>query len=336
MGKMIKRLLQLALVALLAIPAWTQVMQNAIVNTRIETIGTPTDSPGAGTYGSTQSVTLSDASAGFILYTVDGSTPACPSTGTLYTGAFNISVTTTLKAIGCLGGNGGGVRTSVYTISAVSIVHTGGAWHQCTSCTTNNGSTTGNTAAGATVFVIMSYPDTRSITAISDAAGDAFDITTACTNSANVKCKIFEADPGGYKLAGYCFPSSAGSAANVITATLGGSAAYFTVMPSAYTGATCKLDTGSVPSGSGSGTGLTLALGTALNTSGAGMLLITYGVSNSYSLAAKSPWAEASGTVSSGDGSDYLIGSGGAENNAIFTNGGSGTWAVYGYAFQHQ
>ena len=78
---------------------------------------TPVDSPGAGTYSSTQSVTITDATAQFILYTTSGSAPACPATGTLYSGAFNISVTTTLKAIGCNGVTGGGVLTSVYTIS---------------------------------------------------------------------------------------------------------------------------------------------------------------------------------------------------------------------------
>src|SRR5271157_5560091 len=72
---------------------------------------TPTDSPGAGTYSSTQSVTLSDAHALTILYTTTGTPPSCPSTGTLYSGAFNISVTTTIKAIGCNGVTGGGVLT---------------------------------------------------------------------------------------------------------------------------------------------------------------------------------------------------------------------------------
>ena len=83
---------------------------------------TPVDSPGGGTYSSTQSVTITDATATFILYTLDGSTPACPGTGTLYTGAFNISATTTLKAIGCNGITGGAVLTSVYTISGGGIV----------------------------------------------------------------------------------------------------------------------------------------------------------------------------------------------------------------------
>ena len=84
----------------------------------IPTVATPTDAPGAGTYGSTQSVTLSDPGSALIHYTVDGSTPSFIA-GTLYTGAFNIAATSTLKAIGCaMDGVCGGVLTSVYTISA--------------------------------------------------------------------------------------------------------------------------------------------------------------------------------------------------------------------------
>lgn len=81
---------------------------------------TPVASPGAGSYGSTQSVTLTDASAATILYTTDGSTPACPLTGTLYSTAISISVTTTLKAVGCNGADGGSVLTAVYTIGGAT------------------------------------------------------------------------------------------------------------------------------------------------------------------------------------------------------------------------
>ena len=122
------RTLLLAL-ALTAASASAQVLVPIMAGN--ERAGTPTDSPGMGTYSSTQSVTLSDPTAATILYTTDGSTPACPATGTLYTGAFNISVTTTLKAIGCNGVTGGGVLTSVYTISGGGITWstmTNGQW----------------------------------------------------------------------------------------------------------------------------------------------------------------------------------------------------------------
>lgn len=114
---------------------------------------TPTDSPGGGTYGSTQSVTLSDPTSSLILYTTDGSTPACPGTGTLYTGAISVSVTTTIKAIGCNGVTGGGVLTSVYTISG-GITEVGSGSQRATS---SNGGTTaafpGNVTSGNLLIV---------------------------------------------------------------------------------------------------------------------------------------------------------------------------------------
>jgi len=83
-------------------------------------VSTPTDSPGAGTYTSTQTVTLSDTTSGStILYTTNGSTPACPSTGTTYSTGISVAATTTIKAIGCKSGTAdSSVLTSVYTISA--------------------------------------------------------------------------------------------------------------------------------------------------------------------------------------------------------------------------
>jgi hypothetical protein len=79
----------------------------------------PTDSPGQGTYSSAQTITLTDATADLIRYTLDGSTPSFTA-GTLYTGTFSSgSSTVTIKAIGCdFSGACGGVLSSVYTISA--------------------------------------------------------------------------------------------------------------------------------------------------------------------------------------------------------------------------
>lgn len=109
--------MRIAALLLAAVALCGQGVKSTLVSL-VDAPNTPVDSPGAGTYSSTQSVTITDATAQFILYTTSGSTPACPATGTLYSGAFNISVTTTLKAIGCNGVTGGGVLTSVYTISS--------------------------------------------------------------------------------------------------------------------------------------------------------------------------------------------------------------------------
>ena len=108
----------LILSLLFAAAAFAQHNQIQVLLADTDAPVTPVDMPGGGTYSSTQSVTITDATATFILYTLDGSTPACPGTGTLYTGAFNISSTSTLKAIGCNGITGGAVLTSVYTITA--------------------------------------------------------------------------------------------------------------------------------------------------------------------------------------------------------------------------
>ena len=81
-----------------------------------------TGSSGAWTCTGTPTITLTDASASTIFYSLT-TTPNCTGTGTLYTGAFSGSGTTfTLTAIGCNGITGGAVLTSVYTISAGGIL----------------------------------------------------------------------------------------------------------------------------------------------------------------------------------------------------------------------
>jgi hypothetical protein len=130
-------------------------------------VSTPTDSPGVGTYTSTQTVTLSTTTPGAtILYTTTGTAPSCPSTGTTYSTGFSVSSTTTVKAIGCKSGlTDSAVLTSVYTITAsTAFVNSACA-----------GGTTGATTAatdmtGANFFVFSVTRNTSSVagTAISD------------------------------------------------------------------------------------------------------------------------------------------------------------------------
>ena len=85
----------------------------------VETCATPTFSPAAGTYNEAQDVTISTTTSGAsIYYTTDNSTPSATN-GTLYTGAINVSSTTTIKAIAVkTGNNDSQVAEATYTISS--------------------------------------------------------------------------------------------------------------------------------------------------------------------------------------------------------------------------
>jgi hypothetical protein len=98
------------------------------------TVATPIDSPGAGSYGSAQTVTLSSSTSGAtICYTTNGTTPAATtagtcSTGTTYSTGISVAATTTIKAIGTKTGMANsGVLSGVYTISGSGIFHITGA-----------------------------------------------------------------------------------------------------------------------------------------------------------------------------------------------------------------
>ena len=79
---------------------------------------TPLISPATGTYASAQTVTVTDATSGAnIYYTTDGSQPTASST--LYSNAFTVSSTTTVKAIAIASGfTQSNTATSVITINS--------------------------------------------------------------------------------------------------------------------------------------------------------------------------------------------------------------------------
>jgi len=80
-----------------------------------------TASPTGGTYGSTQSVTLTANEAATIYYTTNGTTPTTSST--VYTGSISISATTTLKYFAKdTAGNSETVKTSTYTIGQCAVL----------------------------------------------------------------------------------------------------------------------------------------------------------------------------------------------------------------------
>jgi hypothetical protein len=80
-------------------------------------VASPTFSPAAGTYTGSQTVTLTVTTSGAsIRYTTDGSTPSA-TVGTVYTGAFTVSASATIRAVGYKTGlTTSPVATAVYTI----------------------------------------------------------------------------------------------------------------------------------------------------------------------------------------------------------------------------
>ncbi|MFA6436790.1 MAG: chitobiase/beta-hexosaminidase C-terminal domain-containing protein [Candidatus Paceibacterota bacterium] len=96
-------------------------------------IAAPTISPAAGTYTSTQSVTLTAAGTTGICYTANGTTPVCSAlgttctTGTLYASAISVSSSQTITAISCYSNNRqSSTASAAYTISTSSSSGGGG------------------------------------------------------------------------------------------------------------------------------------------------------------------------------------------------------------------
>src|SRR3989344_2037881 len=80
----------------------------------------PTASPVAGSFSSTQSVTLTATGSTSIHYTTSGTDPTC-STGTTYSGAISVSSTTTIEAISCYpNSNASSVVSFTYTKTSSS------------------------------------------------------------------------------------------------------------------------------------------------------------------------------------------------------------------------
>lgn len=109
----------IAATATLKAIAYNGVLTDSSVTSGVFTINgavaTPTFSPVAGYYSTSQSVTISSATAGAsFYYTTDGSTPTTGST--LYTGAITVPVDTTVKVLGVKTGySNSSIASAAYT-----------------------------------------------------------------------------------------------------------------------------------------------------------------------------------------------------------------------------
>lgn len=108
-----------------ALTSWTNsAVATAAYVINLPVVATPTFSPVAGTYASTQTVSLSCSTAGSsIYYTIDGSTPTFPITGTttLYSGPLTVSASETIRAIGAASGfTNSAVGSAAYVIGSVT------------------------------------------------------------------------------------------------------------------------------------------------------------------------------------------------------------------------
>lgn len=181
----------LCLVPLIAASAYGQMLTAGIVNAAgSNQVAKPTDSPGAGTYTSTQTVTLSDATAGStICYTTDGSTPGAATPGTCdssptqtYSGGFSVAATTTVKAIGTKAAMiNSGVLTSIYTITPIGSFVTSA---QAKSANANTATTSTVDTSGATLLVCACGMNGTSCT-ITDSKSNTWQVPAGGTNVLN-------------------------------------------------------------------------------------------------------------------------------------------------------
>jgi hypothetical protein len=151
---------------------------------------TPVFSPAGGTYSSSQTVTISDATSGAtIYYTTNGTTPTASSTK--YTGAITVSSSETLEAIAVATGyTNSAVATAAYTIqttAATPVFSPAGGTYSSAQTVTISDATSGATiyyTTNGTTPTASSTKYTGAITVSSSETLEAIAVATGYTNSA--------------------------------------------------------------------------------------------------------------------------------------------------------
>ncbi len=161
-------------------------------------ITAPSASPAAGTYTSSQNVSLSATGSQSIHYALDGTTPSC-STGTTYAASFAVNASKTVKALACYPNNAtSSVATFAYVINLFvtpsqlsSLINTGAfalpggaATSSTPSITATQQVTVAVSDNAGTSTVVL--PDGVVITAVSGGAIDAAALTSAAPSEGSL------------------------------------------------------------------------------------------------------------------------------------------------------
>ena len=149
---------------------------------------TPTFSPGGGTYGSAQTVTISDGTPGAtIYYTTNGTSPTTSSA--VYGSPITVSSSETLEAIATASGySQSATGSAVYTIGAsgaiMTVQHNSGSTETGTSLAV---AFTSNVTAGNVLLVAESTYDAETLGAPTDTQGNSYtQLVTAGTSGDSV------------------------------------------------------------------------------------------------------------------------------------------------------
>ncbi len=196
-------------------------------------VATPTFSPAAGTYTSTQMVSISDSTSGAtIYYTTNGSTPTTNSA--VYSSAITVSETETLKAIGTHSGDtNSSVGSAKYTIKVATPTFSPGAGTYTATQTvtisdttsgasiyyTTNGSTP--TTASTLYSGAITVSETETLKALATHAGDTNSAVGSAVYTIQVATPTFSPGGGNYSSGQTVTISDSTSGANIYYTTNG-------------------------------------------------------------------------------------------------------------------